>query len=129
MIGIILISHGEMANGMLHSASLFYGNQLKQIEALTLQANDSVDSFLLRLKDATQLVDKGEGVIILADMFGGTPCNKAISVMSKKVHVISGMNLSLLLELLGRRESGNVSLDECLQCAKDNMIHVNNAFE
>lgn len=129
MIGIILTSHGKMAEGMLDSAKLFYGNDLKQIEAVSLTSDQSADDFADTLQQSISHVDSGDGVIVLADLFGGTPCNKAISCIQNHIHLISGMNLSLLLEILGTRENAQAfDLESVLQAAKDNMMHVNELF-
>lgn len=129
MIGIILTSHGEMAKGMLNSAKLFYGEDIKQIQALSLSITQTPEDYTKELIHTINLVDTGDGVIILADLFGGTPCNKAITCLRKDVDLISGMNLSLLLEILGLRENNELHIDEILQTAKDNMMHVNTLFQ
>lgn len=129
MIGIILTSHGEMANGMLNSANLFYGKDLKQIRAITLTAEQTPEEYTAELLQSIDLVNTGEGVIILADIFGGTPCNKAIAFLRKDVKLISGMNLSLLLEILGLRENNEINIAEILMTAKDNMMYVNELFQ
>lgn len=107
MIGIVLISHGNMANGMLESAHMFFGSDIPQVATICFTLEDSPESFDSQLKSAVQEVDSGNGVIIMADLFGGTPCNRAAYCSADNIIVLSGMNLPMLMELLGKRLSAD----------------------
>ena len=102
MTGIILISHGPLAEGMLESSRLFFGDSLGAVEAVTLKGDDpdEVEQLLLQ---AVRNVDEGDGIIILCDLLGGTPCNVSARIMNEKTRIITGMNFPMLLDLLGKR--------------------------
>ena len=124
MVGIVVISHGDMAKGMLNSASMFFGEQ-EQLTSVGLYPADSPEDFDAKLTDAIAEVDKGEGVIILADLCGGTPCNRSAYTCSSTVKVVAGMNLPLLMEILGARMFGEVDVDTIIQTAKDGIVNYN----
>ncbi len=123
MVGIVLISHGEMARGMADSATLFCGDEIPQLEYCCLYADDAQDDFGLKLEEAIAKVDSGDSVLLLADMFGGTPCNQAAARLGEKVDCIAGVNFPLLLELLNSREDG-LNLEELVETGKSGVIDV-----
>jgi PTS system mannose-specific IIA component len=104
MIGLVLVTHGRLADEFRAALEHVLGPQ-KQIEAITIGAED--DSGLCRsdIIEAVNRVDGGDGVAILTDMFGGTPSNLAISCMSRpNVEVLAGINLPMLVKLAKVRE-------------------------
>ncbi|MBQ9840378.1 MAG: PTS sugar transporter subunit IIA [Erysipelotrichaceae bacterium] len=126
MVGIVLISHGEMANGMLNSAGMFFGEtELQQVATVSLHPADSPEDFDVKLTDAIASVDTGDGVIIMCDLLGGTPCNRAAYKCSEKVQVLTGMNLSMLMEALGCRGFMDPDVDTLEQTAKDGIMNYN----
>jgi mannose/fructose-specific phosphotransferase system component IIA len=106
MVGIVLISHGDMAKGIISSASMLAPDSQAQLLAVTLWPEDNPDEFQQKLGDAIKKVDTGDGVFILADMLGGTPCNRAIYFLGEKVRLLSGLSLPMLCSLLTIREEG-----------------------
>jgi PTS system mannose-specific IIA component len=87
-----------------------------QMEALTMLPQDTAEDRLPDLEAAVKRVDKGDGVVILTDLFGGTPSNLAISMLEKpKVEVLAGLNLPALIKLAEARKSG--SLQDCVKDA------------
>lgn len=105
MIGILLLSHGEMANGMRHSLNFLFG-QAEGLRALCLYPEHSPEDFDKLLLEAVTEVDQGEGVLVLTDINGGTPANRALMLAASRpdVEVITGMNLPLLLVAVNIRE-------------------------
>lgn len=105
MIGILLLSHGEMANGMRHSLNFLYG-QAEGLRALCLYPEHSPEDFDALLAEAVAEVDGGEGVLILTDINGGTPANRALMLAASRpdIEVIAGMNLPLLLVAVNSRD-------------------------
>ena len=105
MIGILLLSHGEMANGMRHSLNFLFG-QAEGLRALCLYPEHSPEDFDKLLLEAVTEVDQGEGVLVLTDINGGTPANRALVLAASRpdVEVITGMNLPLLLVAVNIRE-------------------------
>ncbi len=125
MKGILIVSHGKMAEGMVDSAKLFFGETVEQLDALCLKAEDSPEDFHTRVEEKIAQLDSGEGVIILADLLGGTPCNQSVALMSDKVDLIAGVNLSLLLELLGRRMSDEpFAMSELVGVGQEGLVDV-----
>lgn len=122
MKGILLASHGPLAEGMLQTSKLFFGDQ-EQLEALCLKAEDNPDEFVDVLKSAIERLDTGEGVIVFVDLLFGSPCNCMARTLTDNVEVITGMNLSMLLELLGSREMGTVDVDYLTQTGKDGIAN------
>ena len=99
MIGIVLVTHGRLAIEFRSALEHVVGPQ-RQLEAITIGPDDDVEQCRKNILDAVKRVDSGEGVAILTDMFGGTPSNLAISVMSRpNVEVLAGINLPMLVKL------------------------------
>lgn len=129
MKGVILISHGKMAEGMLDSARLFMGDEIPQLEALCLGEGESPDLFREKLEQLIDKVDTGDGVIALADLYGGTPSNQALTFLSEKFDLIAGANFSLLLQVLTERDSGPLDVDALRDAACNAMINVKAAMQ
>ena len=105
MIGLVLVTHGRLAVEFRSALEHVVGPQ-RQIEAVTIGPDDDVEQCRKDIIEAVKRVDSGEGVAILTDMFGGTPSNLAISVMSQpKVEVLAGINLPMLIKLAKVRET------------------------
>ena len=104
MIGLVLVTHGRLADEFRAALEHVMGPQ-KQIEAVTIGADDDSDLCRSDIIEAVNRVDTGDGVAILTDMFGGTPSNLAISVMSRpQVEVLAGINLPMLIKLAKVRD-------------------------
>ena len=105
MKGIILASHGPLAQAALESVKLFVGD-VENILALALNGDESPESFKLRLKDAIDQLDEKEGVLLLTDIPGGTPSNIGLMIASDypELEVVSGLNMILLMEAILTRE-------------------------
>ena len=104
MIGLVLVTHGRLADEFRAALEHVMGPQ-KQIEAVTIGAEDDADLCRSDIIEAVNRVDTGDGVAILTDMFGGTPSNLAISCMSRpKVEVLAGINLPMLVKLAKVRD-------------------------
>src|ERR1700709_62712 len=117
MIGMVLVTHGRLADEFKAALEHVVGPQ-KQIEAITIGAEDDADLCRKDIIEAVKRVDTGEGVAILTDMFGGTPSNLAISVMSRpKVEVLAGINLPMLVKLAKVRDE--CPLQEAVAAAQD----------
>jgi PTS system mannose-specific IIA component len=105
MIGLVLVTHGRLAVEFRSALEHVVGPQ-RQIEAVTIGPDDDAEQARKQIVEAVKRVDSGQGVAILTDMFGGTPSNLAISVMSQpKVEVLAGINLPMLIKLAKVRET------------------------
>jgi mannose PTS system EIIA component len=117
MIGLVLVTHGRLADEFKAALEHVMGPQ-KQIEAITIGAEDDADLCRSDIIEAVKRVDSGDGVAILTDMFGGTPSNLAISCMSRpKVEVLAGINLPMLVKLAKVRD--DVPLTQAVAQAQD----------
>lgn len=115
MIGIVLVTHGQLAEEFRLALEHVTGPQ-ELCVAVCISPQDDVEQKRLELLQAINSVQTGQGVIILADMFGGTPSNIAISAIDDgQVEVMVGLNLPMLIKLATIRN--NCSLDECLTLA------------
>lgn len=101
-IGIVAVSHCRLAEEMLRVAELIVG-ELDACLAICFQAQDAVDEMTAQIRNAIREVDRGRGVLILTDLFGGTPANISLSFLGPNVEVICGMNLPMLIKLAGCR--------------------------
>nr|WP_316651059.1 PTS sugar transporter subunit IIA [uncultured Gellertiella sp.] len=108
MIGVVLVTHGKLAEEFRHAVEHVVGPQ-KLIETISIGPEDDMDQRRQDILEAVMRANDGYGVIILTDMFGGTPSNMAISVMQAgHVEVIAGMNLPMLIKLAGVRADNNM---------------------
>ena len=105
MIGMILVSHGHLAEEMKAVLEHIVGKQ-DAVETVGIFSDDDMEKRRAEIQDKIKQVDSGDGVIILTDMFGGTPSNLAISVMDQaNIEVIAGVNLPMLIKLAQLRAS------------------------
>lgn len=103
MVGVIVVTHGQFGKYLLEAAQIILGKQ-DQCAHIAVEGNVEMSALLSELKTTTKRMDTGEGVIILTDMFGGTPSNISLSLLQTgKVEVLSGANLPMLLRILGMR--------------------------
>jgi PTS system mannose-specific IIA component len=108
MIGLVLVTHGRLASEFIVAMEHVVGPQ-QQIEGICIGPDDDMEERRSQIADAIRAVDGGVGVIILTDLFGGTPSNLAISLMkSDKIEVIAGVNLPMLIRLDGARKTMDV---------------------
>ena len=126
MRGIVITSHGPMAQGILETSKLFFGEQ-PQLTARCLDANDNPDEFVDVLKEAINEVDTGDGVVVFCDMLFGSPCNCMARVVaenleSDRIKVVTGVNLAMILQILATREAGDPAVEELLNAGKDGIV-------
>jgi PTS system mannose-specific IIA component len=117
MIGLVLVTHGALASQFVAAMEHVVGPQ-PQVAAISIGPDDNMEHRRKDILSAVASVDSGDGVILLTDMFGGTPSNLAISTMDKaKVEVIAGVNLPMLIKLASVRD--NVGLREAVDQAQE----------
>lgn len=103
MIGLVIVTHGRLAEEFVAATEHVVGAQ-ERMKAVSIGADDDMEKRRADILEAAKAVDVGEGVIILTDMFGGTPSNLAISVMEKaNAEVVAGVNLPMLIKLASIR--------------------------
>ncbi len=108
MIGVVLVSHANIAKEMLDVIEHIVGPQ-NQIIAISIFPKDDMEKKRHEILDSVKKVDSGSGVIVLTDMFGGTPSNLAISVMeNEKIEVVAGVNLPMLIKMMSIRKKKKI---------------------
>lgn len=117
MIGLVLVTHGRLAEEFLSAMQHVVGKQ-EQIAAVCIGADDDMENRRAEILQKVKSADKGAGVIVLTDMFGGTPSNLAISIMDKaNVEILAGVNLPMLIKLATLRKE--CSLKETVTGAQE----------
>ena len=117
MIGIVLVTHGRLASEFRAALEYVVGPQ-KQIESVGIGPDDDIEQRRQDIISAVAHADSGSGVVVLTDMFGGTPSNLAISIMNgSNIEVIAGVNLPMLIKLASVRDGA--SLDQAVGQAQD----------
>ena len=117
MIGMVLVTHGRLAAELVNALEHVVGPQ-KKVAAVCIGPEDDMEQRRREILDQVAQVDDGQGVVVLTDMFGGTPSNLAISVMNGgKVEVLAGINLPMLIKLASVRETA--PLEQAVLQAQD----------
>ena len=117
MVGILVVTHRRLAEEFIGTAELIVG-KIDNCVGLSLDPDLPVDDLRQQITDAMNKVNDGDGVIILTDMFGGTPSNLSLSFLNHKgIEVVTGVNLPMLLKLTHSREEQKV--EELARIVKD----------
>ncbi len=117
MIGMVLVTHGRLAEEMIAALEHVVGAQ-EQVAPVCIGPDDDMEERRAEILERVKATDTGEGVVILTDMFGGTPSNLAISVIERaNVEVIAGVNLPMLIKLASVR--GEQSLADAVTSAQE----------
>lgn len=116
MIGLVLVTHGHLADELRSAMEHVVGPQ-RHVATICIGPDDDMERRRADILACIERVDTGDGVVLLTDMFGGTPSNLAISMMDRAgVEVISGVNLPMLVKLAKVRSQQ--TLGECVDCAQ-----------
>ena len=109
MIGMVLVTHGRLAEELIAALEHVVGAQTN-VGAVCIGPDDDIDRRRAEIVDSAAKVDDGDGVVVLTDMFGGTPSNLAISIMDKaQIEVIAGVNLPMLIKLATARQTESLA--------------------
>lgn len=128
MIGLVLVTHGRLAEEFIAATEHVVGPQ-EALRAICIGPDDDMDLRKTEIQEAVKEVNQGDGVIILTDMFGGTPSNLALALMEKgKVEVLAGINLPMLIKVAGLRK--DTPLEEAVsKAAESGRKYINVASE
>jgi PTS system mannose-specific IIA component len=117
MIGMVLVTHGRLAVELISTLEHVVGPQAR-VAAVCIGPDDDMEQRRREILERMREVEEGQGVVLLTDMFGGTPSNLAISVMDRgKVEVVAGVNLPMLIKLAKVR--AGLPLEEAVVCAQE----------
>ena len=123
MIGVVVVTHGQLATELVNAAEMIVGD-LPRFTAVSIGWHDDVNDAREEITQAIERVDGLEGVLVLTDMFGGTPSNIGMTLLGKdRVEVITGVNLPMLIKLAGLRSSSDL-----LGVAREMRDHGRNAI-
>jgi PTS system ascorbate-specific IIA component len=127
MIGILIVTHGEIGTSLLDSASQILGARPAQISTLSVWRQDDPDDLVLRARELMVELDAGDGVLILTDIFGATPGNVVSKLLEDgKVEGVSGVSLPMLLRLLtARNGSLATAVQRALSGGAEGLVHMN----
>ena len=127
MIGVLIVTHGEIGTALLHSASQILDTTQPQVATLSVWRQDDPDDLILRARELIESIDAGDGVLVLTDIFGATPGNVVSRLLEDgRIEGVSGVSLPMLLRVLTSR---NGSLPAAVQRARsggaDGVVHMN----
>jgi PTS system mannose-specific IIA component len=112
MVGLVVAAHGHLAGEMVHTAEQIVG-KLSAVESVAIEPGTSPEQIREKINLAVRQVDDGQGVIVLADLFGGTPCNQSLMLCKQRqIEVITGVNLPMLLKANSLRTENALLLPE-----------------
>ena len=127
MIGVLIVTHGEIGTSLLDSASQILGGRPPQISTLSVWRQDDPDDLNLRARELAQHVDDGDGVLILTDLFGATPGNVVSKLLEDgRVEGVSGASLPMLLRVLTSRDGSlAAAVQRALSGGTEGLVHMN----
>ncbi len=110
MIGIVIATHSQLGDALIDTAEFIIGKRPETTVSVSINLNENVDKLRQKIVEGIKKVDQREGVLILTDMFGGTPSNLSYSFLEEgRVEVISGVNLPMLIKAVEAREKTQLS--------------------
>src|SRR5918999_3077243 len=107
MIGVVVVTHGQLATELVNAAETIVGD-LPRFAAVSIGWHEDTQDARDEIAQAIERVQQGQGVLIVTDMFGGTPSNLAMTFLGQQVEVITGVNLPMLIKLAGLKEQANL---------------------
>ncbi len=114
-----------MAKGIFETSKLFVGENVKQFDYLGLEPEESPKDFFTTLRKKVEELNTGSGVIILADLMGGSPCNQAMNLIGEEVDILTGVNLPMVIDLVLKRDSGmEIDYSEVIDSGKEGMVNL-----
>jgi len=127
VIGILIVTHGEIGTSMLSSASQILGDAQQQVATLSVWRHDDPDDLVLRARELLERIDSGEGVLVLTDIFGATPGNVVSRLLEDgRVEGVSGVSLPMLLRVLtSRNGSVTAAVQRALSGGAEGVVHMN----
>lgn len=126
MIGILIISHENLGGSLVQCATHVIGEKLQQVMVLNVFAYDNPSDVIVNARELVSQIDMGDGVLVLSDIYGATPCNIACQLIKPgKVECLAGVNLPMLIRALTyRNESLPAMLEKAISGGKDGILHV-----
>ena len=126
MIGILIIAHGTLGESLIHCANHVFGANTPHLAQMSVALHDDPNVLLPRAQALIEQLDQGDGVLVLSDMYGATPCNVCCRLMQPgKLEVVAGVNLPMLVRVLNyRHESLSVLVGKAISGGREGVIEV-----
>lgn len=132
MIGVLIVTHGGFAEGLLSAVELIAGKQEK-VKTIGLYHGDGIDEFSDKVKSAYEELDDGDGVMVFADILGGSPSNAIMKLMAEKpeMKAIAGVNMPMVVDAVMAREGCTVEelCNMCWNSGKENQKLLHEEFQ
>jgi len=131
MIGLFLVTHGEIGKSLVDSATQILGAAPQQVATLSVWRQDDPDDLALRAREMLEGIDAGDGVLVLTDIFGATPGNVVSRLLQDgRVEGVSGVSLPMLLRVLAARSNGSplslaAAVQRALSGGAEGVVHMN----
>jgi PTS system ascorbate-specific IIA component len=127
VIGVLVITHGAIGEALLSSAEQILGAKQARTAALGVSRNDDPDAVLERARALAARLDEGAGVLVLADMFGATPCNVAARLLADgRIEGVAGVSLPMLVRVLSSRNGSlPAAVQRALSGGAEGVVHMN----
>ena len=123
MIGILLVTHGEIGKSLIDCAAHILDNYPNSVESISINSNNNLNNYSDIISRKIEDLDKGNGVLIMTDIYGATPCNLLNKfTMKNKVEVVTGINLPMLIKAISdRKDNLDTLTNDSIECAKKNI--------
>jgi|TARA_B110000971_G_scaffold124329_1_gene127258 mannose/fructose-specific phosphotransferase system component IIA len=123
MIGILLVTHGEIGKSLIDCAAHILDNQPVSVESLSINSNNDLHKYSDIIAKKIKNLESGHGVLIMTDIYGATPCNLLSKFIEEdKVEVVTGINLPMLIKAISdRKDNINTLIHDSIKCAKKNI--------
>ena len=121
MIGVLVVTHCRLGDALLEAADFILGERPEAMAAVSIDLNENADKLRNKIADGIKKLNSDDGILILTDMFGGTPSNLAISIMEPGlIEVIAGVNLPMLIKLASVRMDDDMdnALEKAVESGK-----------
>jgi mannose PTS system EIIA component len=127
MIGILIIAHGTLGQSLMHCASHVMGGKPAQLDYLAVSTHDDPSKLLPRAQKLVAKLNAGEGVLVLSDIYGATPCNMVTKLLNQEgVAGVAGVNLPMLVRVLNyRQEALEVCVEKAISGGREGVVHFN----
>jgi PTS system mannose-specific IIA component len=127
MVGILIISHGALGEALIHAASHVLGKRPLRLRQVGVTMHDDPEAILPHARELVRMLDDGDGVLVLADIYGASPGNIAMKLLEPgRVEGISGVNLSMLVRALSYRDQPLTTVvEKALSGGREGVVHMN----
>jgi mannose PTS system EIIA component len=125
MIGVLIVAHGSLGDSLIECATHVMGQRPAQLEALAISKLDDPQAMLPKAQALIQTIDSGEGVLVLSDIYGATPCNIVTRLLdSTGIEGVAGVNLPMLVRVLNYRHEGlHPCIEKALSGGREGVVH------